>query len=403
MNSRKSIMFIDEHKIVDYAGGAEKVICNFANEFVSRGYDVSIVCLDQEKGMPLYALDQRVRFINLCYSYGNKNFGGAIWFWKKVEKELLRTFAGSKMVLLGHKIKDPKQSYYFEEFVRRLQACILEVQPTILISISTDGAFIAQQAVGEHSACPVIAMCNTDPLHFFDDLQAQQLMAWQKCRYVQVLMASFKAGLEDKGLKNVIYIPNEVMQVEDNEICDLTVCHNSIITMGRIDGSAKRQHLLIEAFSQIAQRFPTWNVYIYGNVANKRYKKRLDRLIRDYHLDNRVIFKGVTKDVVAAFRQSDIFAFPSEYEGFGLAMTEAMSAGVPVVACKECRPAAELVKDGVNGCLADGVDDFAVKLSYLMERQDERIRFGANAHEAMKEYAPKQVWQQWAKLLAQII
>ena len=45
-------MLIDEVKVVNYAGGIERVMCNFANEFVKRGYDVSFVCLDTEEGKP---------------------------------------------------------------------------------------------------------------------------------------------------------------------------------------------------------------------------------------------------------------------------------------------------------------------------------------------------------------
>lgn len=43
------IMLIDVYKIVNYAGGIEHVLCDFANEFSRRGHKVSIVCLDIEK------------------------------------------------------------------------------------------------------------------------------------------------------------------------------------------------------------------------------------------------------------------------------------------------------------------------------------------------------------------
>ena len=50
----KTIMFIDKNKVVNYAGGVEKVICSFANEFSTRGYVVYIVCMDAEAGMPFF-------------------------------------------------------------------------------------------------------------------------------------------------------------------------------------------------------------------------------------------------------------------------------------------------------------------------------------------------------------
>ena len=88
-------MIIDENKVVNFAGGIENVICAMANEFVKRGDRVSIVCMDVEEGEPIFPLDSRVNFINLAFSYG-KPFNDAIWFFKKIEKELLRTVCGSK-------------------------------------------------------------------------------------------------------------------------------------------------------------------------------------------------------------------------------------------------------------------------------------------------------------------
>ena len=60
----KKIMFIDENKIVNYSGGIERVICAMANEFIHRGYNVSIVCMDTENGVPFFALNRAINFIN---------------------------------------------------------------------------------------------------------------------------------------------------------------------------------------------------------------------------------------------------------------------------------------------------------------------------------------------------
>lgn len=51
-------------------GGVEKVICGFANEFIKRGYEVYIICLDTERGVA-FCLNENV---NLCYSYGEYNY-----------------------------------------------------------------------------------------------------------------------------------------------------------------------------------------------------------------------------------------------------------------------------------------------------------------------------------------
>ena len=50
------------------------------------------------------------------------------------------------------------------------------------------------------------------------------------------------------------------------------------------------------------------------------------------HLTERVLLTGVTDNVPDCLSAADVFAFPSEYEGFGIVALEAQCAGLPVVA-----------------------------------------------------------------------
>lgn len=99
-------------------------------------------------------------------------------------------------------------------------------------------------------------------------------------------------------------------------------------------------------------------------------------------------------------RQSDIFAFPSVHEGFGLAIAEAMSIGLPCVGLKTCSAVNELIVDGDNGFLAENfVEDFAAKLRLLMDDAELRARMGRAGHEMMKQYTPEKIWDQWEELI----
>ena len=391
---------MDEHKIVNYAGGVEKVICSFSNEFLARGWETAIVCMDMEQGMPLYPLDSRVNFVNLAYGEDGKlNFGGLPWLWKKFQKEILRTFAGSDMRIMGRKLNDPKQTYYFQEFIRRLAIYIEHYQPDIILGISADTAYLVQQAIGRKKI-PVIAMCHTDPSKYIGIYTAHQLDAWRKCECVQVLMESFVAPMQNAGIKHVVRIPNAVMQFPDNEVRNLSECHQRIITVGRIDGTVKRQHLLVEAFSHIAGKCPGWSLHIYGNVANRRYKKKMDRFIQEHHLEERVIFEGVTNDMKTCLQLGDIFVFPSAFEGFGLALVEAMSMGLPVIGCEECTAVNELIDHGKTGLLSKSDSELLSEhILSLIEQPDLRVRLGKAAHESAKQYAPECVWEQWDALI----
>lgn len=395
---QKKIMFVDERKVVGYSGGAEKIICAFADEFVRRGFAVSLVCMDEKIGLPFFPLSDDVRFVNLCYDYG-KPFGGAKWLAKKIQREIMRGIGGRDFIIAGKKYPDPKKQYFFGEFAARLQKCVADIRPDVIIAVSEDSAYLAENA----SDVPVIAMCHGNPLDFVDSFSPAQKKAWRDARFVQVLQPRFARELNGRGYDNVITIPNFVGQFADAEIADAKNCRKKIMTAGRLEGGAKRQHLLVEAFSLVAEKFPDWTLDIYGAADNPRYKKKLVRMARKKNLAERIRFMGVTQDFAAALRECDIFAFPSASEGFGLAVAEAMSMGLPVLACRECYPTDEFIADGETGLLADGgAEAFAEKLALLMNDSRLRARLGKAAHEAMKSYAPKNIWDAWESVLENI-
>ncbi len=84
--------------------------------------------------------------------------------------------------------------------------------------------------------------------------------------------------------------------------------------------------------------------------------------------------------VLEEYRRHDLLVFPSTYEGFGLAVLEAMSQGLPVVATPVgCVP--DLIRDAENGVIVPPRDAGALAqaVQRLMDAPAERDRIGANA------------------------
>ena len=73
-----------------------------------------------------------------------------------------------------------------------------------------------------------------------------------------------------------------------------------------------------------------------------------------------------------------MFVLPSEHEPWGLAVNEAMCAGLPVVVSREVGCVADLVQDGVNGYTpaAGDIEGLARALQRLIEDEDLRRRQG---------------------------
>lgn len=162
--------------------------------------------------------------------------------------------------------------------------------------------------------------------------------------------------------------------------------------------------MLIEAFAGLADKFPDWNVELWGDVDGKAYYKELEFLISKHALKNRVFLKGRTQQVPKVLQQGDLFVFPSAYEGFPLALGEAMSMGLPCVGYRSCVAIRTLIHDGVDGLLCDdGVAPLQKAMAQLMENRDLRVSLGRQAKLSMREFAPDAIWNQWVALLEAVI
>lgn len=86
------------------------------------------------------------------------------------------------------------------------------------------------------------------------------------------------------------------------------------------------------------------------------------------------------------YATSDVFALPSEGEGFGLVFVEAMAHGLPCV-CVNASAAPEVVEDGVTGLVARprDVSDLAAKLALLAQDRALLERLSANARRRFEE------------------
>lgn len=101
----------------------------------------------------------------------------------------------------------------------------------------------------------------------------------------------------------------------------------------------------------------------------------LRRRIHELDLEDSVLVLGPQSldDLFAAYAAAAVFVSTSNYEGFGLAVAEAMAAGCPVVATR-VGGISDLVKDGVSGWLVDPGDDAAIADHVTRLLADERLR-----------------------------
>ncbi len=97
-------------------------------------------------------------------------------------------------------------------------------------------------------------------------------------------------------------------------------------------------------------------------------KEKIEREFASHGMEERISSLGVMDhpDLASVYRSMDVFAFASLTETQGMVLTEAMAAGVPVVAV-DAPGVREVVRDGENGRLVPREDheDFVSALAWI--------------------------------------
>jgi glycosyltransferase involved in cell wall biosynthesis len=112
----------------------------------------------------------------------------------------------------------------------------------------------------------------------------------------------------------------------------------------------------------------------------------LERLTRSLGVEERVVLLGHRDDITALLGDADLFVLPSRYEGFPLALLEAMASGVAVVA-SDIPGITELVTDDSRGLLvAPGdVSGFTRAIGELLGHDARRAALGRAARQLVEE------------------
>jgi len=120
-------------------------------------------------------------------------------------------------------------------------------------------------------------------------------------------------------------------------------------------------------------------------------RSKLERLSHKLGMGNRVRFLG-SVDAREYYRMADLFVLPSQYEGFGLVLLEAMANALPCVAYQSNPPkiitaSSEIIDHGSTGFIvnADIPDDMINCLVSLIKNADLRNQMGRNGYQRCVE------------------
>ncbi|HEY0734526.1 MAG TPA: glycosyltransferase family 4 protein [Herpetosiphonaceae bacterium] len=147
----------------------------------------------------------------------------------------------------------------------------------------------------------------------------------------------------------------------------------------------KGYDLLLRALPVVLHRYPTATVLMVSGL-NQEDRAKLDQMARELGIAERVQVLGRVEDseLVNLYRAADLYITPTRYEGFGLTLLEAMTAGCPLIST-DIPVVNETVQHGVNGWLTryDDPEDLARSILTLLDDEALRRRLVAGGHQTI--------------------
>src|SRR5262249_39626770 len=350
-------------------GGAERVLVDVANGLVARGHTLSVISFDPPGRHSFYSLDPRIEWVRLGIG--------------KTDQAATALEAFSRISLLRRTVSRIKPEVAIG-FMHSMY---------ILLGMALVGRRIPMVA-SEHI---VWAHYATRPV----EKTLLYLTPWL-ARLITVVAEDVISEYPRAVRKRMVVVPNPV-NLNTNLRADLTGSQKSkkvLLSVGRLTAQ-KNYTTLIKAFSLIADRLPDWNLRIIGEG---ELRDELKEQIVRVGLEERVSLPGTTKDIYAEYAAAQLFVLPSLYEGTSLALSEALTIGLPAVGFADCPGIKHAIVPGRNGALVSGPDRvqaLAHTIEPLMTHAHLRERLVPPKAALCGQFGLEQVLDRWEDLLKQ--
>ncbi len=341
------------------AGGAQRVISLMANHWAAQ-HNISILTISSDESFYDFSSKISITMLNLQREPGSITSG--------LRANIAR--------------------------IKSIRTELKAINPHIVISFLTQTNIITTIAC-KSLGIPVIVSERNDP--------SKDIISsiWKTARYLTyrfsdlmvVQTKHIQQFFKGYGIKTTI-IPNPVRTVNLTEVKKEKI----ILATGRLSPQ-KGFDLLISAFAEISSK--EWRLIILGDGPER---DKLNRLITDKGLENRVMMPGLVKDIDSFFSRASIFVLSSRFEGFPNVLCEAMAAGLPCISFNCNSGPSDIITQNVNGILVESEDkkELSSTIKDLINNEDKRNALGREASKITTELNLDKIMSQWEKIIINI-
>jgi glycosyltransferase involved in cell wall biosynthesis len=373
------------------SGGAERVLTILANAWAAKGWNVTLVTLDDGSVPPFYPLDPCLHHVTLSVS--RQSYAGKALSASAANGSFLSWLLKSKMATLWNMFRRAL-------LVRR---GLVGLGPDLVISFIDQVNILALISL-RGTGIPVIISERIDPTHHRIGWiwEALRVLTYPWADRLVVQGESIRLQFHGRVRRRTRVIPNPVPCPPVLwEARDLEVKAPILVAVGRLVPQ-KGFDLLLTAFARLSGRHPEWKLMIWGEGPERN---SLEELRNDLGLKGQVSLPGNHTNIYQALVQSDLFVLSSRFEGFPNALCEAMAVGLPVVSFDCPSGPAQIIRSGQDGLLVPqgNVEELEHALDQLMSNESLRRTMGLEALEVVQRFSLENILEQWEHCILEVI
>tara|TARA_B100000767_G_C19750369_1_gene530535 strand:+ start:1093 stop:2232 length:1140 start_codon:yes stop_codon:yes gene_type:complete len=173
-------------------------------------------------------------------------------------------------------------------------------------------------------------------------------------------------------LHDPVFSINEFINLKRDQILDKKFEKNNIILAGRLTNQ-KNFDLMIEAYKQNKNLSKKFKVFIFGDG---ELKHRLKKKIKDYNLEDRIIFLGHKNNIYKYMANSKLFILTSLWEDPGFVLVEAALNNLTILSSNCPSGPEEIIdKNEYGGYLFTSNDPESLnkKINFFIEDNEKNI------------------------------
>ncbi len=176
---------------------------------------------------------------------------------------------------------------------------------------------------------------------------------------------------------------------------------NSVLLYSGLMVPRKRVQILLKSMTYIIKEIPDIHLILTGEGLQLDYYKKLAKALG---IQKNVSFLGFVRDeeLSKLYASSDLFVFPSELEGFGQVILEAMASETPVI-CANKLPMSDLIEDGGITFKLNDPKDLSEKIINLLKNRHKLTDLKNNTIKIIKKYEWSNIAKTYQHYINQII